>query len=486
VSVPTVASLSADLPRALVAAPGFSAPGVTVSAVHVSELVDPTEYLSGGELLLTTGLSLPDDSTGCDRYVSRLSAAGVSALGLGLGPSLSSIPDNLSVACAKHGLSLLVVPPDAAFLTVSKAYWEARSHSTQQELTDALAAHRSLVDAMASRDPVGETLKALSRATGAWCARLDPAGSVEHVFPSARVADAMEVAEQISALRVAGIHSSATFPSGDEVVAVFPLPLEARVVGYIAIGSTAPLGQTARRLVLTAGALLSLDSVQRQRSDAARQSQMQAVSTLLDMGFVEPARRLASRAGLEPVGDVVRVLVVRSPRAADVTEAVHSWLPTAMPAPFEDGVSWFVIPAVHPDTEVLSSLLRRLDTRIAAALSDTVGPASVHDVRIGLFKTVGALPAGSVSIPRPHSAGAEQLREGVHRVLGYRRADLASTMIAYLRNRGQWDAAAREAGVHRNTVRHRMVTIRELLGADPDDPDVAAEAWLYLRTNGLA
>jgi purine catabolism regulator len=486
VSVPTVATLCSSLPRALVPAPGFDAPDRTVSAVHVSELGDPTEYLSGGELLLTTGLSLPGDARGCAAYVARLVAAGVSALGVGLGPSLSAVPERLVEACLQQGLCLLVVPPDAAFLTVSKAYWEARSRSTQQELTDAITAHRSLVDAMASRDPVGETLKALSRAIGAWCARLDPAGGVEHVFPGARVADAMAVAEQIADLRVAGIHSSATFPSNDEIVAVFPLPLEDRVVGYIAIGSTSPLLPTARRLVLTAGALLSLDSVQRQRSDAARQAQMQAVSTLLDMGHVEPSRRLASRMGLAPVGDAVRVLVVGSPRAADVTEAVSSWMPEAMPAPFEAQTSWFVIPALHPDTEPLATHLRRVDARITAVLSDTVAPPMVHGVRVGLAKTVATLPAGTVLTPQDHSPGTDRVHEGVHRVLEHRRTDLTGTLVAYLRHRGQWDAAAREAGVHRNTVRHRMTTIRELLDADPDDPDVAAEVWLYLRGNGLA
>jgi len=61
-----------------------------------------------------------------------------------------------------------------------------------------------------------------------------------------------------------------------------------------------------------------------------------------------------------------------------------------------------------------------------------------------------------------------------------------NTLVAYLRHRGQWDAAARDIGVHRNTVRHRIVTIRELLAADPDDPDTAADLWLYFRRNGLS
>src|SRR5664279_3287617 len=37
-----------------------------VTWVHVSELVDPTPFLTGGELLLTTGLAFGPDTIGAD------------------------------------------------------------------------------------------------------------------------------------------------------------------------------------------------------------------------------------------------------------------------------------------------------------------------------------------------------------------------------------------------------------------------------------
>ena len=48
--------------------------------VHISELADPTPWLSGGELLLTTGLQLGDDAAA--RYVERLAEHGLTGLGL--------------------------------------------------------------------------------------------------------------------------------------------------------------------------------------------------------------------------------------------------------------------------------------------------------------------------------------------------------------------------------------------------------------------
>ena len=50
--------------------------------VHISELADPTPWLSGGELLLTTGLQLGEDPAG---YVGRLVQHGLTGLGFGVG-----------------------------------------------------------------------------------------------------------------------------------------------------------------------------------------------------------------------------------------------------------------------------------------------------------------------------------------------------------------------------------------------------------------
>src|SRR5687767_2545449 len=61
---------------------------------HVSELQDPAPYLLGEELLLTAGVNLPSEQQQIDRYVQRLLAAGVSALGFGVTPPMhEALPD---------------------------------------------------------------------------------------------------------------------------------------------------------------------------------------------------------------------------------------------------------------------------------------------------------------------------------------------------------------------------------------------------------
>jgi purine catabolism regulator len=71
-------------------------------------------------------------------------------------------------------------------------------------------------------------------------------------------------------------------------------------------------------------------------------------------------------------------------------------------------------------------------------------------------------------------------------IVEYSRADLVASVVAYLRHRGRWEDAARDLGIHRNTLRHRIGTANRVMGSDLNDPDVASRLWLALRAAGLA
>ena len=80
--LPTVAEVLAldpvrsGAPRVLAGAERLSAP---VRWVHVIELAQAAHLLRGGELVLSTGIALPDDPAGLSRYVAELASVGVSA-----------------------------------------------------------------------------------------------------------------------------------------------------------------------------------------------------------------------------------------------------------------------------------------------------------------------------------------------------------------------------------------------------------------------
>ena len=136
-----------------------------------------------GELLLTTGLTLPRNGIDCRRYVARLVEAEVSALALGLGPVHQRPPQVLVNACREAGLTLLAVPAPTPFLTISRAFWQAVSRSTEQQLNDAVAAHRALVDAAVAPDPAAAILRRLARVLDGWAALLNLRGEVDQIYP---------------------------------------------------------------------------------------------------------------------------------------------------------------------------------------------------------------------------------------------------------------------------------------------------------------
>jgi hypothetical protein len=66
------------------------------------------------------------------------------------------------------------------------------------------------------------------------------------------------------------------------------------------------------------------------------------------------------------------------------------------------------------------------------------------------------------------------------------RANLALTLSAWLRTPGQRKTIAHHLGVHPQTVRYRMVRLRELFGTALDDPDERFELELALRVRPYA
>ena len=148
-SMLTVAELVAypDLGLELVA--GHSQADREIEAAAVSELASPGSWLQGGELLLTIGLLLPDTADGCRSYIAELDAAGVRAVGLGLGAVLphQCAPERLIIAADEFGMPLLTVPDPVPFIAVTKAVFAYRARAERKELEWALQTQRALTAA---------------------------------------------------------------------------------------------------------------------------------------------------------------------------------------------------------------------------------------------------------------------------------------------------------------------------------------------------
>jgi purine catabolism regulator len=109
--------LAAGQPQVVTGVPHLDRP---VRWVHITELTDPASFLKGGELVLTTGMPLPEDVAGVRRYVDELADVGAAALVIELVRRYHRPPDALVDACRLRGLPLVTLAKDVNFLEVTQ------------------------------------------------------------------------------------------------------------------------------------------------------------------------------------------------------------------------------------------------------------------------------------------------------------------------------------------------------------------------------
>jgi len=137
----TLRDLVRDLDVSVLAGePGVDAP---VRWVHISELTDPTPWLSGGELLLTTGMALetPEQQAA---FVHTLADHGLAGLGFGVGFRHAEVPDAIRLACEERSFTLVQVPYDVPFIAVTEKAFSRLVNEQYALLQRSIAAQERL------------------------------------------------------------------------------------------------------------------------------------------------------------------------------------------------------------------------------------------------------------------------------------------------------------------------------------------------------
>ncbi len=459
--------------------------------VAVSELLDPTPYLSGQELLLTTGMRLTDDDW--DDYAQRLAAAGVTAIGLGVGLTHDAVPEGLRVAAAAHDLPLLEVGEPTSFIAVSQAVSELLAAEEYEAVSRAAAQQRELTRAALEPEGAAAVVARLSKALSCDVLLLDARGTVLHAAPRDAVSWADALGPELAGMRARGPRTAAAFSDADRSVVVHPLAAAGRVRGFLAVGRPEQFAAPDHALVGVAVALVSLGLEQAGGNDTARRDLRAAVFALL-VGGTDPAELPVAGVGWEELlAGPVRVLVADgSPtdlqhvaESAEDADPQAGWLGTTR----HDARVVVVVPADVAASELAASLGNgRL---VSWGISDPVPPTRLADgLRQARRALAAAGPAGIRTfgdLARRGVVGlldADAARGFADALLGpleaRDRGDLVASVRAYLAHHGQWDAAATTLGIHRHTLRYRMRRVEELLGRSLDDPDLRVDLWVAL------
>jgi purine catabolism regulator len=470
--VTTVADVLADASLAL-GPLWVPRPDADVRWVATSELADPVPFLEGGELLLTTGLGAVGWDAEWESYVHRLAAAGIVALGFGVGLSHPAVPAALLQAARTTDLNVVAVPRATSFVAISRAVSRALDAGERAEARRSLTVQRDLARAATRPDGPAAVLERLAAHVRGTALLVAADG---HQHPDERVR------AEIARLRPLGLRGAAVLDDAGGRTAIQPVGLHGAPETYLVVHVPGRWNSGLHGVVATAVALLGLDADTRKRDlRAQRRVRARAVELLLD-GDVRAAGAVLSAAADEiPVPAPVHVLRCTGPRRDEVLAAAEQRFPVPPLAAVVDD-QLVVVTGAPRDWEPLLDGVRT-----------GVGPA--EPVEHAARSAEGAARALARTGPHtPLVRWSDLVGEGVWSILDDRSTalfadallggldgELTRTLDAFLRHHGGRGAVAEELGVHRNTVRRRVRLIERALGRSLDDPQTRVDAWIALR-----
>jgi PucR family transcriptional regulator, purine catabolism regulatory protein len=453
-------------------AAGADGLGNEVSWLHVSELTDPTPFLEGGELLLTTGLGVGELATTQRAYVRRLAKHGLAALGFGIGFGFPEVPAPLAEEAERLAFPVLTVPYEVPFVAITKAAFTHLANEQLQQVTRALAVHERLADAVLQGRGLQALLAVVCNHLNCSLALVDEGGRV--------------VSER---------HAGRRLPF-DEALEL-PVVAEGEVATLKAARDGKPFGDY-DRLVLHHGQTALAFELSRRRAVSA--AELRLAGDLLEdlederLDDRETSRRMAAF-GLEPEAPYAAFLAaprnglsgerLRQEVAEELDRRSVRYLSTAR----RDRAAFLVEAPSEDDVLSLAHSIAEAEPQARVAVGR---PASGRALGRSLLEARAALDAASGAVATYRDLGSLELllslpdpalEAFVDRVLGPAATNprLLQSLAALLDSGCRWSVAAEELGVHRHTLRYRMERLREQTGRHPDEPEQRMELWLAVK-----
>lgn len=498
--------------------------------VHVSELVDIAALLRGGELVLTTGIALPDDRDELQRYVVDLAAVGASGLVVELGRRYAAqLPATLVGAAERHGLALIALERETPFVRVTEAVHARIIDAQMAELRASEQVHRTFTELSMEGAEPDTIVREVGRLAGRPAVLENLAHQVLACEPAgAEPEDLLDGWE----IRSRGIQHAAR-TTYDETAGWLLTRVGARGQewGRLILLSREPPSLRHRALVERGAAALAMSRLaERQRESPERQTHRTIISAILAHSYADPEETAArARAagipltGRRLLGAVLQLRALGDGhgrtgdgRLAEFAETAagafeHTGLPALVGA-LDDGRVGVIValPTRADERRSLERVIARLRTLARERFVMGVGAmvTAVGDVRRSLLE---AEHVSDVIARQPADAAGSQLyfrisdlrllgllhllrddarlQTFVERELGdlldhdaRHGTELARVLHAYLARGGNKAATAKATHMSRPALYERIRTSERILGVSIDDP----ESRLSLHTALLA
>ena len=531
--LPTVAEVLAldpvrsGAPRVLAGADRLDAP---VRWVHVIELAQAAHLLRGGELVLSTGIALPDDTAGLQRYVAELAAVGVSALAVELGSRYSrTLPSALVSAAAEHRLPLIVLERETQFIEITEAVHARIIDAQLSELRSAERLHQVFTDLAVSGASADEVVAQTASLAGCPVILESLAHHVLACAPGTQDAAALLAGFAGRSRAVQATKRTGYDDASGWLVTV--VGARGEDWGRLIMMRGGPPAPADVALIERAATTLALGRLLEHRQESLeRQAHRTILSAFLGHGFADQAEAEArARAlGVPVTGRSLVAVVVRlagaaptrdrrnglaaQARAAEIADALaevcrRQRVPALVGTLADDRVAALLALPARSDAEAaLARLAEQLRPRLSA--EDIIGAGSAVDSVGGVQRSfleadhVAEAAAGSGAalpfyrLPDLRLRGLLHLLRDDPRLHAFAERELGpllvhddaagtqllSALTAYLSAGGNKAEAAKQAHLARPTMYERLHQIEDVLGIDLEP----AESRLSLHVALLA
>ncbi|GAB7005463.1 PucR family transcriptional regulator [Nocardioides sp. AN3] len=471
--------------------------------VHYGDYPTAAEWISEGEVLLTSGYAVGDiDEQAAEATVGALVLAGCTALGYAVGPEHAEVPKALLSAAEAHDLTVFVVPFEVPLIALTRFVFDTLYQEKYAALHQAVTLSRRLLPVVATeRDPrtiVSIVGAALGRAR---IAAFDYYGTLIG-FAGMQEIDARHLWRHARSTGIPRV--SITFTSDGESINVVPIPGPREVVAYLIVATSEAMDERQTLLVEQAVTALSLtvsslESVRVKRRAEAERLFHEAVEGVVDEDLLRERFQ-----GTAP--DELDTYVVLACRTESPNEEVRE----SLLARVEDSVarsseaflaSWsegvVLVLALGPQGNVAERVWADLK---AIGLPTVLGTSQLRtgmeSLRDALFQARSSAASGRVGVNEPggvaldlllqHLVDAEGVDSFLDRVLGNllgadKNQSLLTTLQVYLDNGSRPGPTANELHIHRQTLAYRLDRIQQLTGRSLKDGSDLLEVQLALR-----
>jgi PucR family transcriptional regulator, purine catabolism regulatory protein len=489
--------------------------------VHITELEDPTRWLSGAELLLTTGIQLTTPAKQ-RRFVELLDENGLAGLGFGTGFSVKKLPKALVEEAASRGLPLFEVPYEMPFIAITEFAFGKLVNEQYDVLQRAGNVHERLERLVLEGHGLDQVLESIASAVGGAAMVFDPGGA-ELARHAGRGGPPAQLTESVAAevARRDGSGTVAFFaPSTPELAGrALAVPVSGRrdaspIAWLVVVSENGALGPFERLIARQAAMVVGLELM---RERVVRETERRLAGDLLSEALSGRLDAEEALGRLRPfgIGEEAAVLVFEldDPPAAEaelemrLAETGASGLVATTSAagrPLLCAVVDADADAAETARAVRLALLPGHGS-VRAAVSRPVGVGSLrrafHEARCALEAT--SFANGEAPEVASHDdlgaftlllalqdddalrAYSDGLLEPIERTEGEYGGELLRSLEAFIENNGNWERAARRLYCHRHTLRYRIRKVEELTGRNLARATDRIELWLALRAREL-